>query len=286
MSGVLVIGLLKSMRQRFNVDCARLGVDARIVLADMGNKGQSYTLIPYPGEAVNALRDYADLLGDFGDAFVIVMPYAEVPDELDGELGVLVDSGATVVRAVSGEDGWPTIQKKKKADPALLEQIRQRLWREIPGAQADAQEPTLPSEYFRQVCDANPQVIIVEQVYDTCDLVDPIRREFLNRAIEALAAFARDGSDGRIDAFFRQRQLLHAQNGPNESTLELRFGEVVVLSETVQAHLKQGDATTPQGAARLFYHHTIVAGIRYVIVTYAGPHPEGNFKRVCTRTNS
>ncbi|WP_316153663.1 hypothetical protein [Cupriavidus sp. BIC8F] len=286
MSGVLVIGLLKSMRQRFNADCARMGVDARIVLADMGNKGHSYMLIPYPGEAVNALRDYADSLDDFRDAHVIVMPYAEMPDELDGELGVLVDSGATVVRAVSGEDGWPPIQKKTKADPALLEQMRQRLWREIPVVQVDADEPTLPSEYFRQVCDANPQVIIVEQVYETCDLVEPIRREFLNRAIEALAEFARDGSDGRIDAFFRQRRLMHAQNGPNESTLELRFGEVLVLNETVQAHLKQGDATTPQGAARLFYHHTIVGGIRYVIVTYAGPHPEGNFKRVSTRTNS
>lgn len=284
MGDVLVIGLLKSMRQRFNADCVRMGVDARVVLADMGNKGQSYTLIPYPGEAVEASRNYADSLKDFGHAFVIVMPYAEVPDELDGELGVLVDSGATVIRAVCGEDGWPLIQKKTKANPALLEQIRQRLWREIPIAQFDADE-TLPSEYFRQVCDANPQVIIVEQVYEMCDLVEPIRREFLKRAIDALAEFVRDGSDGRIDAFFRRRQLIHAQNGLNESTLEFRCGDVVILNETVQAHLKQGDATTPQGAARLYYHHTIFRNIRYVIVTYAGPHPEGNFKRVgiCTQ---
>jgi hypothetical protein len=269
------------MAQGFKVECARKGVEPLIVQAEFGNNG--WALIPHPGSAVQAVQAYAEKTADWTDLHVIVMPYAEVPKELDGELDVLIDGGAKVVRAVNGQSGWPHVQKRKRADAATIEQIRQRLWAEIPVGDAEVEEEVLPSEYFRQVCDSNPQVIIVEQVYETCDLVEPLRRDFLKRAVEALAEFARDGSNGRIDAFFRQRQLTHAQNGPNESTLELRFGEKVALKETVQAHLKQGDATTPQGAARLFYHHTIVEGARYVIVTYAGPHPEGSFTRIHIR---
>lgn len=286
MSGVLVIGLLKSMTQRFNIDCARKGVESHLVQADFGNRGRSYTLIPYPGEAVNAVRVYAENLENWEDARIIVMPYAETPAELDDELGALIGEGATVVRVESGVDGWPDIPKKTKADPALIEQIRQRLWAEIPVLKSAAEEEVLPSEYFRQVCDANPRVIIAEQVYATCDLVEPVRRDFLRRAIEALAEFVQDGSNGPIDAFFRARQLIHAKTGPNKSTLTLTFRGMVVLTETVETHLKQGDATTPQGAARLFYHHAVVDSGRCVVVTYAGPHPEGHFARSCVCLDS
>lgn len=282
MSRVLVIGLLRSMTQRFNIECARKGIDSNLVQADFGNKGNTYKLIPYPGEAINAVRAYAEKLENWGDALIIVMPYTEIPAELDGELDVLSGEGAKVVRAESAVNGWPAIPKKSKADAALIEQIWQRLWSEIPTPSTVAEEEdVLPSEYFRQVCDANPRVIVADQVYVTCNQVEPIRRDFLKRAINALAEFVRDGSNGPIETFFRTRQLNHAKTGPNRSTLNLTFRGRVVVSETVETHLKQGDATTPQGAARLYYHHTMVDGDRCVVVTYAGPHPVGHFTRDC-----
>lgn len=279
MSGVLVIGLLKSMTQHFKAECARKGVAPLIVQAEFGNNG--WALIPHPGSAVQAVQAYAEKSTDWGDLFVIVMPYAEVPEELDGELDVLVEGGATVVRAANGQGGWPHVQKRKRADAATIEQIRLRLWAEIPVGDAVDEDNILPSEYFRQVCDANARVIVAQAVYDMCDLVEPLRREFLKRAIEALAEFARDGSDGPIEAFFRVRQLTHAQTGHNRSTLKLISGGKEVLNETVETHLYQGNATTPQGAARLYYHHTLIDGERWVVITWAGPHPEGHFSRRC-----
>lgn len=281
MSGVLIIGLLKSMTQRFKVECAKNRVEISLVEADFGNRGNSYTLIPYPGEALEAVRSYADKLDNWADAHVIVMPYAEVPGDLDEELEILADEGATIVRAESGSDGWPVIPRKKKADANLIEQIRVRLWVELPVSSTLPEENVAPSVFFRQVCEANPRLIITEQVYQVCDLVEPSRYDFLRRAVDALAEFTRDGSEGRIDNFFRRRKLTHAQSGPNKSALELTFKGKVILDETVETHLKQGDASTPQFAARLYYHHTEVDNGLCVVVTYAGPHPEGNFSRRC-----
>jgi len=276
-SGVLVIGLLKSMTPGFKVECVRKGVEPHIVQAEFGNNG--WALIPHPGSAVQAVQAYAGPDDDWGDLHVIVMPYAEVPARLDDELSVLIDGGATVVRAVNGQGGWPHVSKRKRADAATIEQIRQRLWAEIPVGEALGE--VLPSEYFRQVCDANSRVIVAETVYGMCDLVAPLRRDFLKRAIEALAEFVREGSDGSIEAFFRRRQLTHAQTGHNRSTLKLFLRDKEILNETVETHLSQGQATTPQGAARLYYHHTVIEDERWVVITWAGPHPEGHFSHRC-----
>ncbi|MFM0275782.1 hypothetical protein PQR37_30235 [Paraburkholderia nemoris] len=285
MSAVLVIGLLKSMTQGFKAECARKGVEPLIVPAEYGNNG--WALIPHPGSAVQAVQAYAEKTDDWRDLLVIVMPYAEVPPELDGELGALIGDGAKVIRAVNGQGGWPHVQKRKRADAPTIEQIRQRLWDEIPIGEAQPEDEVLPSEYFRQVCDANSRVIVAEAVYELCDLVEPLRRDFLKRAIEALTEFAREGSDGPIEAFFRARQLTHAQTGHNRSTLKLFFRGKEVLNETAETHLSQGNATTPQGAARLYYHHTLIEEERWVVITWAGPHPEGHFSRrcVCPETN-
>lgn len=63
---------------------------------------------------MEAVRSYADKLDDWADAHVIVMPYAEVPNDLDEELETLADEGAKIVRAESGSDGWPVIPLKKR----------------------------------------------------------------------------------------------------------------------------------------------------------------------------
>ncbi|WP_124920746.1 hypothetical protein [Burkholderia sp. Bp9099] len=283
MSGVLVIGLPKSLEKRFAVECGRKGFARQVVLADVGKKGR-LVLIPYPGQALATVREYADALPNYADAHVIVLPYTELPDGLADELDTLQDCGATIVRGANGRDGWPQLTEKQRPDTAALNSIYAQLWSVMPvwGGEEESEDDTLPSDYFRQVEDGNARVLIIDRVYESCDLVLPIRRKFLKRAIDALAEFAVDGASGRLDAFFGERRLHHAQTGGISSSLTVYLGEAVVYDETSNAHLKQGDATTPQGAARLYYHHFVVGEVTYVVVTYAGPHPDTNVKCTCS----
>ena len=283
MSGVLVIGLPKSLEKRFAVECGQKGLVKQTVLADVGKKGR-LVLIPFPGQALATVCEYADGLPAYSEAYVIVLPYAELPEGLAEELVALQDCGATIIRAENGRDGWPQLGERQRPDTDALNAIYAQLWSAMPARdEGDGKEDdTLPSDYFKQVADANAQVLILDRVYESCDLVLPIRRKFLKRAVEALSEFAVDGASGRLDAFFGERQLHHAQTGGISTSLTVYSGAAVVYDETSNAHLKQGDATTPQGAARLYYHHFIVDGVTYVVVTYAGPHPDSNVKCTCT----
>ncbi|WP_321920606.1 hypothetical protein [Paraburkholderia tropica] len=275
---VFVIGLFKSLQRKFDADCGRNGLHNRTVLADIGSKG-TLTLLPIERDAIHALRAYLDSLDAYEDAHVVVFPYAPIPAELEDELVALTDLGGTVIRGSNGQDGWPSLPPKKRPDTGIINNAYQRLWLGMP-VTLPAEDP-LPSEYFRQVADANPQILFAEDVLMTCDRVARHRREFLKRAIDALVDFAADGSGGRIDAFFREKGLDHAQTGGISTTLEVFSGTRAIHTDTTHTHLKQGDKTTPEGAARLYYQVFSHAGRTYVAVLYAGPHPESDVRWTC-----
>lgn len=272
---VFVIGLFKPLQRKFDAECVRNGLRNKTVLADIGAKG-SLTLLPIERDAIHALRAYLDGLDQYSDAHVVVFPYAPIPNELEDELKALTAVGGTVIRGNNGHDGWPALPPKQRPDTEVINAAYKRLWFGLP-AVAPAAEPT-PSEYFRQVADANPQILFAQGVFATCDHVAPHRHDFLKRAVDALVDLVADGSGGRIDAFFREKGLDHAQTGGISTTLEVLSGTQTVYHETTHTHLKQGDKTTPEGAARLYYqvfsHHERV----YVAILYAGPHPDRNVR--------
>jgi hypothetical protein len=276
MSAVFVLGLFRPLQRKFDSDCVRQGLRNSKVLADIGAKG-TLTLLPIESDAVHAFRAYLDSLDDYHDAHVVVLPYAPIPANLEIELKAIVECGGTVIRGEDGKDGWPQLAPKKRPDTALINAAYVRLWQGMPVLAAVTQ--TLPSEYFRQVVDGNSQILIADEVYDTCDLVAAHRHDFLKRAIDALVEFVADGSGGRIDAFFRERALEHAQTGGITATLELSCGGEQVLKNSTNTHLKQGDKTTPEGAARMYYHHFAFKERTYVAVLYAGPHPDRDVRR-------
>ncbi|MEW9585100.1 hypothetical protein [Paraburkholderia sp. DGU8] len=278
MSVVFVIGLFKSLQRKFDADCVRHGLRNRTVLADIGSKG-TLTLLPIERDAIHALRAYLDSLDQYADAHVLVFPYAPIPADLEDELDALSEMGGMVIRGNNGHDGWPALATKKRPDTGVINAAYRRLWLGMPSV-APAPEP-MPSEYFLQVSDANPRILFAPDVLTTCDLVAAHRREFLRRAIDALVDFVADGSGGRIDAFFREKGLDHAQTGGISATLEVQWGAKTIHKGTTNTHLKQGDRTTPEGAARLYYQVFSHSERTYVAVLYAGPHPDHDVRWTC-----
>jgi len=278
MSAVFVIGLFRSLQRKFDADCVRIGLRNSKVLADIGAKG-TLTLLPIENDAVHALRAYLDKLQAYKDAHVIVLPYAPIPENLENELEVLAECGATVIRGANGQDGWPALAPKKRPETTVINAAYMRLWLAMPGV--PTRDQVVPSEYFNQIVDANPQILLADGVLQTCDLVALHRYDFLKQSADALVEFAAEGSAGRIDAFFREKGLDHAQTGGIDTTLEVFKGDQSIYKNTTNTHLKQGDKTTPEGAARLYYHIFVHKNNTYVAIMYAGPHPVRNVRWEC-----
>lgn len=278
MSAVFVIGLFRSLQRKFDADCMRIGLRNAKVLADIGAKG-TLTLLPIENDAVHALRAYLDKLQDYKEAHVIVLPYAPIPENLEEELEALADCGATVITGANGQDGWPALALKKRPETAIINAAYKRLWLAMPGV--PTREQVAPSEYFNQIVDGNPQILLADEVLQTCDLVAQHRYDFMRQSADALVEFAAEGSAGRIDAFFREKGLDHAQTGGIDTTLEVFEGDLCIYKSTTNTHLKQGDKTTPEGAARLYYHTFVHKKKTYVAIIYAGPHPDRNVRWVC-----
>lgn len=271
MGTVFVLGLFKSLQRRLEGDCTRKGVRYKAVLADRGREG-TFTLLPVGHDAKHALLAYADSLEDYKDGYVVVLPYADIPPDLEDELKALADVGCTVVRGKKGEDGWPPLKRRDRPDTNTLNAAYARLWCEIPIAEAE--KGVAVSAYFRELAETSGQILFADGVYDTCDAVAPHRREFMRRSADALLELARVGSDGRIDAYFRAKGIEHAQTGGINATFEAFFNSHSVYKDTSNVHLKKGDKTTPEGAARLYYQIFVFNSSTYVVVLYAGPHPD------------
>jgi len=81
--------------------------------------------------------------------------------------------------------------------------------------------------------------------------------------------------------FFREKGLEHGQTGGISVTFEVLLGTKSVHNENTKTHLKQGDKTSPEGAARLCYQVFTHERCTYVAILYAGPHPERDLRWTC-----
>lgn len=271
---VFIIGLPKPLHRRLEVEAGRNGTRVLSVLADIGKEG-TLQLVPFPGQAISDLQAYVNLLGShWENAVVIVLPYAAVPLKLDDELEVIEQAGGLVVRPAQGQDGWVKLEQRRPGD-AFLNGLFRRLISEL-----FEEFPCLPTEYFRTVSENSTQVLIADGALDSCDLVAPHRRKFLRDVADAFAELvAHNGSGGRVDAFFKKWGLDHAQTGGINATLKLHKDGKCFYNETSNTHLKQGDKTTPEAAARVYYQSFVHETLCYVAVLYAGPHPNSDVTR-------
>lgn len=273
MGWIFAIGVPIQLRARLEKSATSQGHKITSVLCVAGKEG-SFRLVPHPGAAIHQLRGYYEneaFRDSYNNARVIVFPYAEVPTEVDDELYALEDLGVRVDFIEPGRNGWPKHPKNRHArDNHFYDAIFNAAVTSLFGSQEQS-----ASETFLSITAKCPKVIVVQGAIQRCDEVARHRVPFIREAALAFVEFAeKNGSTGRIDAFFRDKGIEHAQTGGIQTSLTVYRGESCVYSEVCTTHLKKGDKTTPQSAVRIYYHAFSVDREHYIAVTYAGPHPE------------
>ncbi|MBL6750194.1 MAG: hypothetical protein ISP90_06710 [Nevskia sp.] len=269
MDHVFVIGLPHQLRGKLEAGARRRDTYITCIPAGAGKKGY-LQLLPHPDAAVHKLHEHCDQLErGYAAAYVLVLPYAPVPAEVIEELAALADLGAEVVQGHEGEEDWPVLGKNK-IDTVFLNRLYERILREIFG-----QVLRTPAEHFQWVSEQNRRIVIVEGALDRCNEIAAHRHEFMRRTAEAFAHLVqKNGQIGRVDAFFRELGLEHAQTGGISISLEIRRDGESLHSATASTHIKQGDNTTPQAAARVYYQTFFIEQQFHLAVLYAGPHPD------------
>lgn len=275
MAGVFVVGLPIQLRPRLEGVARKEGVTVSYALAGLGKQG-TFMLMPSPEDAIHLLRTYYDQFpAGYDDARVIVLPYAPITSEIQNELLVLDDLGAEVAFISAGEDGWPTLAKKARPDSRFLDDLFHALVAEIFGV-----EEELLSEFFVSLAARDARILIAKGALDSCDQVADHRIDFFKSAAEAFnVLLEKNGHVGRLDAFFREKGIEHAQSGGITTTLKVSKNGAVLYSRSSNMHLKQGDATTPQSAARLYFHQFFIEEVCHIAILYAGPHPDSDISR-------
>ncbi|HHX6829270.1 TPA: hypothetical protein ACVGNB_001864 [Pseudomonas aeruginosa] len=277
MSRVFIIGLPKLVRNRVEAALKAAGYFARSIQADRLEKRGILALLPDASHAPGMLRDYCDSLDSYDQAKIYVLPFALVPEEVYSELDCLEDMGAEIVEFEMGEDGCPTVDAiNPTLDQAFQDDVVGFLKRQVIGEQLDV----LPSEYIQGMVAQLPQLIVVNNAADLCDQVAKSRFPWIISAIDAFAEMIRANGDvGEHEPFFSQRGLILAQTGGISVGLDVHFEGRSIRDSESSVHLKKGDHTTPQAAARIYYQVLSHRQKFYVFLLYIGPHPDRDFER-------
>lgn len=275
MDDIFIVGLPKVLRSRVEGSIVRSGAKVRSILADLGKEGR-LRLVPHPGQALHDFRAFLDERTDWQDIHIVVLPYAPLPEDLMAEMSDFEAYFGCVSVIEAGKGGWPQAPKGRPDGgclDAIFAQLRDTLFPVV---------ATLPSEHFAGLAAACDQIVLTTGALSSCDEVDPHRRGFLIDGANALHEYVMNpGGVGRVDEFFGARGLKFAQSGGMTVTLEVYRNGKIAYTESCQTHLKKGDATTPQSAARLYFHVFRLDEIQRVAILYAGPHPEGDCTRTC-----
>lgn len=277
MSRIFIVGLPKLVRNRVESALKAAGYFAKSIQADRLARSGILALLPDASHAPDMLRAYCDSLESYDEAKIYVLPFAWIPGELYDELDSLEEMGAEVIEFEMGEDGCPTVDPINPAlDQSFQDGVVCLLKKQIIGDQSEL----LPSAHIRQVAAQIPGLIVVHDAIELCDQVAKARYPWVIGAINAFAEMIRaNGEVGEHEPFFAQRGLIHAQTGGIAISLDVYHEGKSVRGLESSVHLKKGDKTTPQSAARIYYQALSHEQKFYVFLLYIGPHPDRSFER-------
>lgn len=278
MSHVLIIGIPKNIRQFVETQLGRHDFIPTIVPCDLNRRGD-FTIVPSEEDAIHGLYNYCDNLVDsYADAEILVLPYATFKPSLQAELDALEQMNAKV-RYVGGPGtGWPQLVPRVKPDDRFYNGILKCLIDDLVGVDND--EP--PSIYVKYVIENSPNLVVVDDALDLCDEVAEHRYTFMRDCVDALHELIElNGGNGRKDAFFRSKNLVHAQTGGIEIKLTISIDGHDLGTCTVHSHLSKGQKTTAIAAPRVYYHDVYHDGQTYIFLLYMGPHPDIDLVRSC-----
>lgn len=271
MGSLYVIGLPKGLAARVVSAAGANNITIEHVLADRNDEGE-LRLMPIEHTAVFHFQAYTQGK-EPSKLNVLVLPYAPIPQNLEDELDAFEAVEGKVERPSRGKDGWPRLGDKP--DSGFLNS----LFKAFEAKYFPVKDLT-PSEHFISLAGANPRFLVTHGALDECDAVPKHRRKFLINCADSCSDLLSVELDVTLEAYFSQRGILHAQNSKEKGTLTIHKNSKKVYGETRETHLKQGDNTTRQNAARVYYHYLTIGDDRYVGILHAGPHPIGDMTRV------
>jgi hypothetical protein len=136
-----------------------------------------------------------------------------------------------------------------------------------------------PSERFITANLRSSRFVVAEGAITSVNEIAHHRYSFIERAVSALAEIAEGRQIGSFDTFFTTKGLNFASSGGITVTPEIWRNGERIASQPTNHHLKQGDATTRVAAVRLYFDVIQDGDERFVVVLYAGPHPDKDLTR-------
>ncbi len=137
-----------------------------------------------------------------------------------------------------------------------------------------------PSVALAEAASAAPMLLLARAALRDADALATHRYPFVNQAATALRELANAGAvvPGGLDRFFTNYRVRFAPSGAISVTFHVyQNGSLVEGPCTTEWHLKAGDHTQRDAAARIYFCTKKVEGTSYVLVLYCGPHPGAGF---------
>ncbi|MCP5532855.1 MAG: hypothetical protein H7A48_06760 [Akkermansiaceae bacterium] len=140
----------------------------------------------------------------------------------------------------------------------------------------NAECPSVVLKQFGESLSGN--VLFAEDWDRYADEITAQRWMFVSEAVSALIEYAANpavASHG-LDQYFSERGLKFATNGKVEVSYRVVDAEgKLVVSNATKWHLKEGDKTTAEDAARIYFATENVGKRWLMIMLRVGPHPSG-----------
>jgi hypothetical protein len=136
-----------------------------------------------------------------------------------------------------------------------------------------------PSKAFIKAAQEQPRLILAQGALDRADQLSLQRYTFANAAARALSDYAaRAGTRlGDLSTFFPNPQFYYARNGQIRASYIINADGNEVKRGSTEQHLKKGDATTQDNAARIYFDTVEFRTKVLVVILYCGPHPTSSF---------
>lgn len=277
MRQVFLIGVPKQLRRRIESALEGRGISPSTIITDLDRVGR-LQLMPKPEVAVTLLRQfYEPLEGGFENAEVYILPYAPLPHDVETELEAMVEMGANVYDFEMEVDGWPYLHiPRPKVTESFLDALFDALMHALV---EDAPEPPL-SQHVEKASAASSRLVLIGDAIALCDEIPDHRHGFVTTAMEAFVDLVEGNGCGvGLDQFFKARNLHFAKTGGIQTKLAISVNGKLIRDEIHHTHLKSGDHTTPQAAARIYFQSFIHEQLLWIFLIYVGPHPEANITR-------
>ena len=145
-----------------------------------------------------------------------------------------------------------------------------RAW--LVGQEERSTEVTRPSDAFAKASNASARLALHQGALTSADKLDVTRWPFAHKAATLLQRRSSGENLGPMREWHSRHGVAFAANGQVSYAYEVRIAGAKISGST-EWHLKAGDQTTPERAARIYFDviGTTIAPV--LLVFFVGPHP-------------